>query len=76
MLKGAVKHRECNTTSTTDGSTVMGKINAWFTLRIKKRKLKEAVEQRVNIVAVCYVTPRGQSINNMDLRHTVGINLY
>ena len=57
--EGTVKHRECNTTSTTDCSTVIRKINSWFTLKIKKRPLKEAVEQRVNIVTVCYVTSRG-----------------
>jgi len=51
--EGTVKHRECNTTSTTDGSTVIRKINPWFIFKIKKRPLKEAVEQRVNIAAVC-----------------------
>jgi hypothetical protein len=57
--EGTVQYRECNTTSTTDGSTMIYKIKAWFILEIKKLQLKEAVEQRVNIVAVCNVTSRG-----------------
>jgi len=76
QAEGAVKHRECNITSTADGRTVIRKINSWFTLKIKKRMLKETVEQRVDIVTVCYVTSSGLSINNMDLRQNVQMNLY
>jgi hypothetical protein len=40
-------------------AALIRKINSWFTLKIQKRTLKEVVEQRVNIVAVCYVTSGG-----------------
>jgi len=50
-LMTRVKHRECNTKCATDGSTGIDEDCRWFSLRIHKRLIKEAVEPRVISIA-------------------------
>jgi hypothetical protein len=42
--------------STIDGSTPVGEINAWFTLKTTYHMVKEAVEKRLNAMLDRYLT--------------------
>lgn len=45
----SIVHTTQHTTAQTVGSTLTYKTDAWFDIRIKKRRTKEAVKKRMNI---------------------------